>query len=722
MTTTPTIWKTFTANIDSLPGLQLHPSAAYFADGSFLVTWSDDTKGTSAGADIFAQRFDAEGNVQGSSFQINTVSTAHQEFPAHVAALPDGGMVIAYAVNNSTEDIIIERRDASGRVVHTDTLNDVLLSFGGFDIAVAANGDYAVQFVQEYDDGIPFVVGWDQDVHGFVYDFETNTRSKRFEAAVNGDDSDYAAGMTALAGGGFAFLSYGSDSDFKNVNVKLIDNDGHTMRNPVTVGEGQKAAIAGLENGNFVVTYERDGDIFFRVFNPEGGASNELVATQGITQEAEPEITQLQDGGFFIAWYDNDGSAVRGQRFDASGVPVGEKVLITSGLGPTNTNVFFDFPTLHVGLTADGRINVSVEDGFTGIWNVILDPRDSTISGTSGNDVLTTNRTATIVFAGEGKDTVLGQGGKDTIHGEGGNDILQGGGGVDTIDGGEGNDIVVLRENHNSDVIDGGNGFDMLDLHNVANRAAVVDLGAGSWLMTPGFIEDAVIIIPDKTHPGSTIIPVVQRAITGIENVSGTQMADRLTGSNGTETLNGNGGDDTLSGAGGGDVLTGGTGHDTLDGGAGSDRLNGFDGNDDLHGGAGVGADILLGGVGADTLDGGRGTDTLSGGLGSDAFVYNSLLDTGDRVTDFTSFDPVDDDIFLFNGSEFGGLNAGALNANRFEANAAGEATLSSTRFVFDTDNGILTFDANGAANGGVTLVATLQAGAVLSLSDIEIF
>ncbi len=216
------------------------------------------------------------------------------------------------------------------------------------------------------------------------------------------------------------------------------------------------------------------------------------------------------------------------------------------------------------------------------------------------------------------------------------------------------------------------------------------------------FIEDAVVIIPDKTHPGSTFIPTVARGISGIENVSGTQMGDQLTGTAGTQTLNGNGGDDTLAGAGGGDVLNGGAGHDRLDGGGAADRLIGFDGDD--------------------TLNGGRAADVLSGGRGSDQFVYHSVLDGGDRVMDFNSACPEGDDSFQFDGSEFGGLNAGALNANRFEANSLGQATLGSTRFVFDTDDGILTFDSNGAAEGGVTIIATLQSGAALSVADIVIF
>ena len=177
MTTTPTLWKTFSANFDSHLGLQSDPSVTHFADGSFLVAWTDDFKGTSAGTDIFAQRFDAEGIAKGDAFQLNTRSTARPESDVKIAALPDGGFVVAYYVDDSkgAGDIVIERRDGSGRVVHTDTLDEASV----FEIAVAANGDYAVQFGQNYDDGLSIGINYDPDVYGFVYDFDTNQRSDR---------------------------------------------------------------------------------------------------------------------------------------------------------------------------------------------------------------------------------------------------------------------------------------------------------------------------------------------------------------------------------------------------------------------------------------------------------------------------------------------------------------------------------------------------------------
>ncbi len=48
------------------------------------------------------------------------------------------------------------------------------------------------------------------------------------------------------------------------------------------------------------------------------------------------------------------------------------------------------------------------------------------------------------------------------------------------------------------------------------------------------------------------------------------------------------------------------------------------------------GSNILVGGAGDDTLTGFQGRDRLTGGLGKDQFVYRSVLDAGDIITDFT--------------------------------------------------------------------------------------
>jgi Ca2+-binding RTX toxin-like protein len=795
MTTTPTIWKSFTANIGSLPGGQLAATTMALADGGFLVTWGDDTKGSSPGLDIFAQKFDAEGNPRGGAFQLNTVSKSNDEYEAKLAALPDGGFVIVYGsftegqATFDNRDLIVERRNASGQVVFTQTLHDVPIAFG-YDVAAAANGDYTVQFSQYFDSSL--AIDSDLDAFGFIYDFETNERGERFSAGRNASEGELMESAAALAGGGFASVTTRFIGDIGFVVAKAVGGDGQTVMAPFTLGEGQNAEIAALANGNIAVVYQRGADIFYRVINPDGGASPELAAAATGNNEFIPAITHLLDGGFFIAWFDFDRLEIRGQRYNASGATVGGTVVAFSGLGQQA------FIEIDASLTSDGRILLTFADGLTNIREVILDPRDAFIQGTSGNDVITTRLDSTLVFASPGNDKIFGQGGNDSIFGEQGNDVIQGGGGVDSIGGDEGNDTVVLLDNHNTDNIDGGPGQDRLDLQRVTNRGAVVDLGAGTWFMTTGFAEDSEGIIigpPVKGQPPSFLPPpIFVRTIVGIESVFGTQKDDRVTGSSGQDTFYGFGGNDTLSGGDGIDKLVGQLGNDTLDGGAGNDRLYGDDGADTLIGGAGadkldggaggdmasyrtalvaVSADLdgiaagigdalgdtyisiehlegsnLAGGVdrlrgnagdnqifgangndqidgkaGNDVLVGGLGADTLRGSQGDDVFAYASAAEGGDTVLDFSSNAAGNNDGFAFSAAGFGaGLVAGVpLNANQFEANAAGVATLLTTRFVYDTDDEVLRFTANGSG-GGAAAIATLQNGAALVIGDISVF
>ncbi|MHC5824438.1 MAG: calcium-binding protein, partial [Nostoc sp.] len=91
--------------------------------------------------------------------------------------------------------------------------------------------------------------------------------------------------------------------------------------------------------------------------------------------------------------------------------------------------------------------------------------------------------------------------------------------------------------------------------------------------------------------------------------------------------------DDVINGQGGNDRIDGKSGNDLLRGGAGYDTLLGGTGNDTLLGGTDV--DSLIGGAGNDILVGGTGYDTLTGGSGRDQFIYQTLSDGNDTITDF---------------------------------------------------------------------------------------
>jgi predicted extracellular nuclease len=93
-----------------------------------------------------------------------------------------------------------------------------------------------------------------------------------------------------------------------------------------------------------------------------------------------------------------------------------------------------------------------------------------------------------------------------------------------------------------------------------------------------------------------------------------------------------------------------------------------------------AGRDTLVGTPGDDVITGGAGADTLTGNGGSDTFVYTSMRDAADTITDFT---PADDHLDL------GALLAG-IGASPATAIANGVVTLvgsgSSTIVMIDTD------------------------------------
>ena len=120
---------------------------------------------------------------------------------------------------------------------------------------------------------------------------------------------------------------------------------------------------------------------------------------------------------------------------------------------------------------------------------------------------------------------------------------------------------------------------------------------------------------------------------TGLEQIDGTDAADRIEGARHDDLILGNAGADRLWGEDGRDTLQGGDQGDRLYGDKGADVLRGDSGHDTLKGGAGD--DRLTGGKGNDLLDGGKGDDTLAGGKGADTFVFGVGYGT-DRLEAFT--------------------------------------------------------------------------------------
>ena len=233
------------------------------------------------------------------------------------------------------------------------------------------------------------------------------------------------------------------------------------------------------------------------------------------------------------------------------------------------------------------------------------------IIGSAGADWLRGDVNDNRLTGGAGDDTLIGGGG--------GNDMLSGGEGDDTLNGGEGDDT--LTGGAGADTITGGPGMDTLSY---AGSDGAVDIRLRSGHASGGHAEGD--------------------DYSGVENVTGSDHADRLAGDDRPEGAS-TGGDNTLSGGGGDDKIYGGSGDDAVNGDGGDDTLYGGAGDDTLNGGAGD--DTLIGGPGADGFTGGAGEDTVSYANAEDEKVTVVLGRAAGATADANNPSHSDGDYFI---------------------------------------------------------------------------
>ncbi len=120
------------------------------------------------------------------------------------------------------------------------------------------------------------------------------------------------------------------------------------------------------------------------------------------------------------------------------------------------------------------------------------------------------------------------------------------------------------------------------------------------------------------------------------------------------------------------------------------------------------GRDTLTGTPGDDRIIGGEGADTLTGGAGSDVFVYRSLRDAGDTITDFMP------------GADRIDLVALLVSIGADPATALGSGVV---RLVDSAAGALLQIDADGAAGPGaprtLTTLRGVSAAAVVPARDL---
>lgn len=122
--------------------------------------------------------------------------------------------------------------------------------------------------------------------------------------------------------------------------------------------------------------------------------------------------------------------------------------------------------------------------------------------------------------------------------------------------------------------------------------------------------------------------------------------------------------------------------------------------------------DVLIGNSQTNLLEGGTGSDLLTGNGGSDTFLYNSINDGIDTITDFSA----DDFIGIVSSGFAGNLSAG------FDFFSGNNPTASSrAAFLYNTTTGALSYDQDGSGGQSATQFIQFEAAPSLVTSQIVI-
>jgi len=321
-------------------GAQRAPKVASDATGNFVIVWHGSGQDGSFYG-ILGQRFNASGIPLGSEFQVNSYTTGNQSYPA-VASAATGNFVVVW--NGSGQDgssygVFGQRFSASGLPLGSEfQVNSYTTGLQATPrVASDASGNFVVVW-QSYQDGSGSGV--------FGQRFNASGVPQGGEFQVNSYTTSYQVGQAVAsdANGNFVvvwqsgFQDGSGDGVFgQRFNASGVPQGSEFQVNSYTTGSQRAPAVASGANGNFVVAWQgsyEDGSsagIFGQRFGASGVPLGSEFQVNSYTtgDQLNPALASDSDGNFVVVWtstgQDGSSDGVFGQGFNAAGPPMGSE-------------------------------------------------------------------------------------------------------------------------------------------------------------------------------------------------------------------------------------------------------------------------------------------------------------------------------------------------------------------------------------------------------------
>jgi hypothetical protein len=355
----------FRVNTTTFVG-QLAPAVSMNTNGHFVVVW---TRGSllSSGSDIYAQRFDAQGNFLGGEFLVNTYTDNVQSNPDIDANLAGDFVVVweSSSQDGSLYGVYGQQFKSDGTKtgsefpVNSFTTNDQEHPA----VAMDPSGSFTVTWESDGQDGSGEGIYGQRFTSGGNYlgsEFQVNTTTLNAQSEP----------VIATDASGDVVVAWPSDGQDGSLSGFQAQAQRYMMGDALTfqVNTFQSSSlfwpdIAMDSTGNYVVVWQSGGQdgfgtgVFGQRFAADGTALGGEFPVNTFTQfsQLSPSIAMDSDGDFVVVWASSsqDGYeyGIYGQRYDANGVPQGGEFRI-------NTTTYLDQDNPSAGMDADGNFVV----------------------------------------------------------------------------------------------------------------------------------------------------------------------------------------------------------------------------------------------------------------------------------------------------------------------------------------------------------------------------
>lgn len=357
----------------------------------YVLAWPDYRNGND---EIYAQRYDANDNPQGSNSKVNDdFGSGYQGAPS-VGIDGSGTSTVVWEDYRSSAGVYLQRINSSGISLGSNIrVNDAAVGFAYYPaVAVNSSGscvvawqdsrnnsDYDI-YLQRYGSG-----GSAQGANVRVTDTSSSMSlfNNEVSVAIDNSGNSIVAWADKRSGNNDIYLQrFNASGVAQGKNIRVNDDVG--------VSDQQKPSVAIDGSGNCIVAWMDDRntnvDIYLQRYNSSGVAQGSNVRVNndvGTADQVSPCVAIASAGNSVVAWEDYRNDATSGtsdiyiQRFDAGGIVQGTNIKVNDEIGTSGQY----WPT--VVFDGNGNCLIAWQDYRFGFNNPNVMGQGFTSSGTA---------------------------------------------------------------------------------------------------------------------------------------------------------------------------------------------------------------------------------------------------------------------------------------------------------------------------------------------------